>query len=312
MCETCDPQTKDLAEAALVVVAYPGDEARTRAAVSLARAARSLVYAVDFPSLSDIAFPARLRRGDIEIGLSTKGAAPALARLLRGRLEAALPERLDALVRFAAAARPVVKERVATFAARRALWDEVFRGVVAERILSGDETGAHRRFERLLDQAEHGILSAPTGVVYRLSAGPGAPDLLTLRAQRVLLGADLVVYDRSVPPEIVALARREALKVPVVSHGSPRAGLSSAEVVGRVVEAARAGLTVVRITVGAADTGPEIAALKAADLAVEIVPGVSPRERQEGLARRGSGRPAVLIRRRTGAVSVRTRVRGGR
>jgi uroporphyrin-III C-methyltransferase/precorrin-2 dehydrogenase/sirohydrochlorin ferrochelatase len=146
--------------------------------------------------------------------------------------------------------------------ARRLFWDRVFDGRVAELALAGDEIAARRELIRLLDSARS--TAAPTqGVVHFVGAGPGDPDLLTLKAHRLLQRADIIVYDRLVAPDVLAMARRDA----------ERLAVSPAEAVQRLVTFARAGRSVVRL--GTGDFFDEIEALGQAGVSLEVVPGVS-------------------------------------
>jgi uroporphyrin-III C-methyltransferase/precorrin-2 dehydrogenase/sirohydrochlorin ferrochelatase len=255
----------DLAGMSLVIVAT--DDEALQARVSAAAQRRCVpVNVVDRPRLSSFIMPAVVDRAPITIAISTAGTAPALARRLRADIERALPSALGRMARFAEIFRQQVRRTLADPRARRRFWDRVFEGSVGEMALAGDETGARRELIRLLHSARteaavgDGLVP---GVVHIVGAGPGDPDLLTLKAHRLLQRADVVVYDRSVSPEVVRAARRDAERVPVGRQ----------DAIACVAALARAGRSVVRLM----GTAPalEAAALLDAGLSVEMVPGVS-------------------------------------
>jgi uroporphyrin-III C-methyltransferase / precorrin-2 dehydrogenase / sirohydrochlorin ferrochelatase len=160
---------------------------------------------------------------------------------------------------------------------RRYFWDRVFAGRVGELALAGDEIAARRELIRLLDAARSE--SAPAvGVVHLVGAGPGDPDLLTLKAHRLLQRADVVVYDRLVSPEVLAMARRDAERLYVGKRRTEH-GMSQNEINQRLVSLARAGNSVVRLKGGDplvfGRGGEEIEALVRAGVTVEVVPGVT-------------------------------------
>jgi uroporphyrin-III C-methyltransferase/precorrin-2 dehydrogenase/sirohydrochlorin ferrochelatase len=245
----------------LVIVA--SDDAVLQSRVSQAADVRGVpVNVVDNPGLSSALMPAIVDRGPITIAISTGGAAPALARKLRAEIERAMPAALGRLARFAEIFRVQVRRTVVEPRARRLFWDRVFDGRVAELALAGDEIAARRELIRLLDSARS--TAAPTeGVVHLVGAGPGDPDLLTLKAHRLLQRADTIVYDRLVSPEVLAMARRD----------TERLAVSPAEAVQRLVTFARAGKSVVRL--GTGDFFAEIEALRLAGVSLEVVPGAS-------------------------------------
>src|SRR5437763_71977 len=162
-------------------------------------------------------------------------------------------------------------------AKRRRFWDRVLQGRVGELALAGDEIAARRELIRMLDGARNQPASG-AGMVHLVGAGPGDPDLLTLKAHRLLQRADVVVYDRLVSEEVLALARRDAERVYV---GKRRAHhwMPQAEINDRLVALARAGKSVVRLKGGDPFVfgrgGEELEALMAADVAVEVVPGIT-------------------------------------
>lgn len=265
----------DLEGMSLVIVA--ADDESIEARVSAAAQRRSVpVNVVDRPALSSFITPAIVDRAPITIAISTGGTAPALARRIRAEIERTLPAALGRLARFAEMFREQVRRTLAVPRARRRFWDRVFEGRVGELALAGDEIGARRELIRLLDGFRSETPSA--GMVHLVGAGPGDPDLLTLKAHRLLQRADVIVYDRLVSDEILALARRDAERVYV---GKRRANhcVPQGEINERLVALARAGKSVVRLKGGDPFVfgrgGEEVEALVKAGLAVEVVPGVT-------------------------------------
>ncbi|MBB4284803.1 siroheme synthase CysG [Roseospira goensis] len=267
----------DVLGCAVVIVALE-DEGEARRVVGWARAARVWVNAVDRPALSDFSVPAMVRRGPLEVGIATGGAAPALARLVRARIDAVLPDRLGTLAAFARRFRDAVKATVPAGRARRLLWDRVFQGEIGERVLAGDEAGAAERMIALINRSPTGADEPASGVVHLVGAGPGDPELLTLKAQRLLQAADVIFYDSLVDARVLDLARRDATRVPVGKrYGAP--GIGQDAIHGVMVEAATAGQRVVRLKGGDPFVfgrgGEEVAALAAAGVDVHVVPGVT-------------------------------------
>ena len=265
----------DLDGLSLVIVA--SDDTALALRVSQAAQRRGLpVNVVDAPRLSSFIMPAIVDRAPITIAISTGGTAPALARRIRAEIERALPAALGRLARFAEIFRGQVRRTLDTARDRRRFWDRVFGGRIAELALAGDEIAARRELIRLLDSARHD--TPPAGMVHLVGAGPGDPDLLTLKAHRLLQRADVGVDDRLVSPEVLALARRDAERLFV---GKRRGGhaLSQEAINDKLVALARAGLSVVRLKGGDplvfGRGGEEVEALARAGIAVEVVPGIT-------------------------------------
>jgi uroporphyrin-III C-methyltransferase/precorrin-2 dehydrogenase/sirohydrochlorin ferrochelatase len=271
---TFDPN--DLVDVALVIVA--SDDDALEAKVSSAAQRRGVpVNVVDRPALSSFIMPAIVDRGPITIAISTGGTAPALARRLRAEIERALPAALGRLARFAEIFREQVRRTLAEPRARRRFWDRVFEGRVGELALAGDEIGARRELIRLLDGARCDRAPA-AGMVHLVGAGPGDPDLLTLKAHRLLQRADVVVYDRLVSREVLGMARRDAERIYVGKRRGNHC-VPQDEINERLVALARAGRSVVRLKGGDPFVfgrgGEEVDALLAAGIAVEVVPGIT-------------------------------------
>ena len=266
----------DLLGMSLVIVATEDEALQAR--VSHAAQQRCVpVNVVDRPALSSFIMPAIVDRAPITIAISTGGAAPALARRLRAEIERVMPAAIGRLARFAEIFREQVRRTLDRPRDRRRFWDRVFAGRIGELALAGDEIGARRELIRLLDSARNETAPA-IGMVHLVGAGPGDPDLLTLKAHRLLQRADVIVYDRLVSPEVLAMARRDAERLHVGKQRGSHC-MSQAEINDRLVSLARAGKSVVRLKGGDPFVfgrgGEEVEALMQAGIAVEVVPGVT-------------------------------------
>jgi uroporphyrin-III C-methyltransferase/precorrin-2 dehydrogenase/sirohydrochlorin ferrochelatase len=266
------PTAADIAGAALVFVATGAGET-DRHVWSLARAAAVPVNVVDRPDLCDFYTPAIVNRAPLAVAVGTDGAAPVLARHVRARIEALLAPAMGDLAGLADRLRARVKERLATIGERRRFWARFFSGAIAETVFAGDIDGAEAL---ALDELDRDPRHA--GHVSLVGAGPGATDLLTLRAQRLLQEADVVVYDRLVPEAVVAQGRRDARRV-YVGKARGAHGVTQEEINDLIVREARAGRRVVRLKSGDplifGRAGEEIAALRAAGVSFDIVPGIT-------------------------------------
>ncbi len=230
-----------------LVIAATGISA-VDAEVSAAAQARGLpVNVVDAPSLSTFIMPALVRRDPITVAISTGGAAPVLARAIRARLEALLPANLGRLARFADGFRGAVKATHGSETERRRFWERFFSGPIATAVLDGDERWAR---ERMLDAVNRKHAEDEgAGSVALVGAGPGDPELLTLRAVRLLEEADVIVYDRLVGPGILDRARRDATRI-YVGKSRGAAEKSQDEINALLLAEARAGKRVVRLKGG--------------------------------------------------------------
>ncbi len=267
-----DFQFEDFADAALVFTAQE-DEILDSAAVEASRMVGVPVNAVDKPHLCDFITPSIVNRAPVVVAVSTNGTAPVLARRLKASIEQLLPSRTGALARFADAFRGAVSRTGKDGRERRLFWERFFDGEPASAVLDGDMAKACHSSRELLSQKEDG-----QGFVSLIGAGPGAEDLLTLRAHRVLQNADVVMHDALVPDEIVRMSRRDA---EIISVGKRKGchSKSQHEINGLLVEKAKQGLKVVRLKSGDpmifGRAGEEIATMRANNVSYEIVPGVT-------------------------------------
>lgn len=261
-------------DGAVLAFAASGNRETDALVVSAARARGIPANAVDIPELCDFYTPAIVNRAPFTVAVSSAGAGPVLTQKIRARIEAMLPLRLGALARLADSFRAAADRVLPKGQARRRFWSEFFDGEVADAVLAGRPGDARRLASRLLTQADR----TERGFVWLVGAGPGAADLLTLRAQRILLAADVIVHDALVPDAVVAMGRRDAERISV----GKRKGRHSAtqdEINALLVREAATGRRVVRLKAGDplvfGRAGEEMAALRDAAIPFEVVPGVT-------------------------------------
>jgi uroporphyrin-III C-methyltransferase/precorrin-2 dehydrogenase/sirohydrochlorin ferrochelatase len=264
----------------VAVVAATGVPEVNAAVSAAAREQNIPVNVVDDPVASTFIFPAIVDRSPILIAISSGGQAPVLARRIREQMEAFLPARLGALARFMGERRKAVKRALRT-AARRSFWERIVGGVVGARVFAGDEVTAGRDFEREL-RTTHLTRSSGTGSLglgecYLIGAGPGDPDLLTLRALQLLQQADVILYDRLVPAAVLERARRDAERVFVGKQ--PGNHTTQERINELLVHYARLGLRVARLKGGDpfifGRGGEEIEVLAAHGIPYIVVPGIT-------------------------------------
>ncbi len=258
------PWTPADLEGAALAVADPGSREEALGFVAAARAAGVPVNVIDQTDLCDVQFGTIVNRSPVVLAISTGGAAPMLGQSIRARIEAVLPLGLSAWAKAAQALRPSLKARMKSFGDRRAFWERF-----VERAWSGGEPdGDELRFDARPNR----------GRVTLVGAGPGDPELLTLKAVRALQSATTILYDDLVGPEILELARREAKRVAVGKTGRGPSCRQS-DINSKMVELALAGENVVRLKGGDplvfGRATEEIDACRAAGIEVTIVPGIS-------------------------------------
>ncbi|MEY1556275.1 siroheme synthase CysG [Yoonia sp. R2331] len=263
-------------DAAMVFVGTgcPGFDA---AAHALAKAAGCPVNVVDQPALCDITTPAIVDRDPIVVAIGSEGTAPVLTRQIKTQLERSLPQNLGGLAALAGRLRPAVARRVPQ-GQRRAFWAWVFKGAPRTDWTRGAERAAAGAIKDAIKARRAPDTASDMGHIALVGAGPGARDLLTLRAVERLQEADVIFYDRLVDAEVLELARRDAERVfvgkHVGAHQWPQDRINQ-----MIVAAARKGARVVRLKSG--DPGifgratEEIDAARAAGIPIEVVPGVT-------------------------------------
>ena len=254
---------------AVLAVAELGNRHEAVRFIKAARRSGALVNIIDDPELCDVQFGTIVNRSPVVIGISTDGAAPMLGQSIRTRIESILPTGISLWASAAKKWRPALKKHLSDFNARRAFWQ---RFVAAawndpDRLISED------KFENLLGQSQE-----PKGRVILVGAGPGDPELLTLKASRALQVATVILHDNLVDPQVLELARREARRIRVGKSGHGPSCKQS-DINRLMVELALAGETVVRLKGGDplifGRAAEEIDACRAAGVEVSIVPGIS-------------------------------------
>jgi uroporphyrin-III C-methyltransferase/precorrin-2 dehydrogenase/sirohydrochlorin ferrochelatase len=264
----------DLDGAHLVIAATDNEDVNRKVALA-AEARRIPVNVVDSPALCSFVMPAIIDRSPLVMAVSSGGAAPVLARLLRARLESLIPASYGRLARLAGQFRDQVKKRFTRSADRRIFWEKILQGPIAELVYSGQDAAAEAALQKAID-SESG---APNqGEVYLVGGGPGDPDLLTFRALRLMQQADVVVYDRLVAPPVLELVRRDAERIYVGKERNNHA-LRQEEINALLVRLAREGKRVVRLKGGDpfifGRGGEEIATLAAEGIPFQVVPGIT-------------------------------------
>ncbi|MEN8176098.1 MAG: siroheme synthase CysG [Pseudomonadota bacterium] len=264
----------DLGQAVLAIAAT-GDAGVNAAVASHAEAARIPVNVVDHPEHGNFIVPSIIDRSPVIIAVSTGGASPVLARLIRARLESLIPAAYGRLAGLAATFRDRVKARFASPADRRRFWDRVLQGGVAERVFSGHL----REAEALLAQElKRDAPDSAMGEVYLVGGGPGDPDLLTFRALRLMQQAEVVVYDRLVGKAVLDMTRHDARRIYVGKERNNHA-MRQEDINRLLARLAREGKRVVRLKGGDpfifGRGGEEIDTLAAEGIPFQVVPGIT-------------------------------------
>ncbi len=268
-----DFDARDLAGAALAVGAF-ADDAQARRFADAARAAGVPVNVIDKPAFSDFAFGAIVNRSPLVIGISTDGAAPVFAQAIRAKLEGMIPRGFARWAQAAKRWREAVQASGLSFAARRGFW----QSFTARALACPEREPTSADFNDLLAATRGAGTAAERGSVTLVGAGPGDPELLTLRAVRALQSADVILFDDLVAPAILDFARREAKKTLVGKTGFAPSCRQD-DINALMVSLACAGKRVVRLKGGDpmifGRAGEEIAACRTAGIAVEVVPGIT-------------------------------------
>jgi uroporphyrin-III C-methyltransferase/precorrin-2 dehydrogenase/sirohydrochlorin ferrochelatase len=263
----------DFLQDAVLVFAATGDAAHDAKVVADARERGLCVNAVDRPELCDFFTPALVNRAPVAVAIGTEGAGPVLAQMIRARIDQMLSPQLGPLASLAASYRDAVEKLLPKGVARRRFWKEFFTGETARNVDAGDVSSARKTASRLLRER-----GAVPGHVALVGAGPGAEDLLTLRAHRLLMEADVIVHDALVPEAVIAMGRRDAERIAAGKRKGCHSKTQS-EINALLVELGRAGKRVVRLKSGDplvfGRAGEEMAALREAGISYEVVPGVT-------------------------------------
>ena len=259
-----------------LVIAATGDDAEDARVAAIARALGVPVNVPDKPALCSFVMPAIVDRGEVTVAIGTEGTSPVLAQRLRAWLEHELHPRLDALARLAGDFRDAVAETLPAGRPRRKFWEGVFDGAASEAALAGEESEARRLVSEAIEAAAKA--QALQGRVLLVGAGPGDPELLTLKAVRALKQADVILYDRLAGTGVLEHARREVELIPV-GKAKGEHSVPQDKIQALMIERARGGQTVVRLKGGDplvfGRAGEEIAALRHAGIEVEIISGIT-------------------------------------
>jgi uroporphyrin-III C-methyltransferase/precorrin-2 dehydrogenase/sirohydrochlorin ferrochelatase len=257
-----------------LVIAATDDEAVNRAVAAAAKAQRIPVNVVDQPALCSFIMPSIIDRSPVIVAVSSGGASPVLARLLRARLETLIPAGYGRLATLAAAFRDRVKARLEP-SQRRRFWERVLQGPIAELVFSGRDAEAQQALSASLANTQ---LTLSGGEVALVGAGPGDPDLLTFRALRLMQRADVVVYDRLVAQPILDLVRRDAERI-YAGKARTMHTLPQEDINHLLVRLAKDGKRVVRLKGGDpfifGRGGEEIDTLRAQGIPFQVVPGIT-------------------------------------
>ncbi|MFQ6552905.1 siroheme synthase CysG [Aestuariibius insulae] len=252
------------------------DDAEDARVAALAHADGALVNIVDNLQDSHFITPAIVDRDPVTVAIGTEGAAPVLARRIKADLEEQLPQTLGPLARIGKAFRGAVEKRLPMGRKRRDFWSDYYFKSGPQAFADDGEYGANEVLASLLHR--HATAPERKGHVDLVGAGPGDPDLLTLKARKALDAADVVLHDRLVPQEILELARREATIIETGKTGFG-ASMGQEEINALLVEHARTGAQVVRLKSGDATVfgrlDEEIEALEADGISWRIIPGIT-------------------------------------
>ena len=269
----CTWSVENFDDAVIAVGAFEDDEGAAEFAAA-ARAAGVPVNVIDKPAFCDFSFGAIVNRSPLVIGISTDGAAPVFAQAIRAKLEALLPKGFADWAAAAAHWRGALKLTGLSFAARRKFW-QIF---TAYAVANPDRAPAQADFDSFVGEVKGLGASVEGGSVTLVGAGPGDPELLTLRAVRALQSADVILFDDLVSREVMDFARREARKMLVGKTGFGPS-CTQEDINTLMVSLAKQGKRVVRLKGGDplifGRAAEEIAACEAANLAIDVVPGIT-------------------------------------
>ncbi|MFW2065204.1 siroheme synthase CysG [Acinetobacter johnsonii] len=256
-----------------LVIAATDDYAVNAQVFEDCEALKILVNSVDDPPHCRFMVPAIVDRSPLVISVASNGTSPVLSRQIRTQLETSIPHGMGKLAEFSGKWRAAVKAKISNPDERRVFWEDLYASPLKEQVFHDNLVEADRLIEQALLEWK-----TPKGEVYLVGAGPGDPELLTLKALRLMQQADVVIYDRLVSPAIMELCRRDATKIYVgkarSNHAVPQEGINAL-----LVEYASKGQRVCRLKGGDpfifGRGGEEIQELFAAGVPFQVVPGIT-------------------------------------
>ena len=256
-----------------LVIAATDDYAVNTKVFEDCEALKILVNSVDDPPHCRFMVPAIVDRSPLVISVASNGTSPVLSRQIRTQLETSIPHGMGKLAEFSGKWRAAVKAKISNPDERRVFWEDLYASSLKEQVFHDNLVEADRLIEQALAEWK-----TPKGEVYLVGAGPGDPELLTLKALRLMQQADVVIYDRLVSPAIMELCRRDATKIYVgkarSNHAVPQEGINAL-----LVEYASKGQRVCRLKGGDpfifGRGGEEIQELFAAGVPFQVVPGIT-------------------------------------
>jgi len=258
-----------------IIIAATDDSSVNSSISAIAQVKKIPVNVVDSPELSSFIMPSIVDRSPLIIAVSSSGKAPVLSRIIRAKLETVIPSAYGILADIAGEYRQKVKDRFSTIKDRRAFWEAVFSGVIAEKVFSGRISEAKEDIQRQLDDS----VEMDLGEVYLVGAGPGDPDLLTFKALRLIQQADVVLYDRLVSKGVMELVRRDSELIYVGKKGGSDKSTKQVDINDQLVELAKSGKRVCRLKGGDpfifGRGGEEIESLSEHGIPFQVVPGIT-------------------------------------
>ncbi len=273
-----EPRLPAFVDFAGCVVAYGASENPERDALlyKAAKAHGALVNVADEKQYCDFITPSVVERDPLTIAISTGGAAPVVARILRARVEAMLPAAYGRLATFLSGYRDRIAAKITNGTERRRFWEDLIEGPAGDAFLAGDEALAGQLIDE--DLAFGSTRHLKRGEVWLVGAGPGDPDLLTFKALRMMQHADVVLYDRLIGPGILDLTRRDAERINVGKSPNNHT-MQQDEITALMIERAKAGQRVLRLKGGDpfifGRGGEELEGVAAEGIPVVVVPGIT-------------------------------------
>ncbi|MCH7743584.1 MAG: uroporphyrinogen-III C-methyltransferase [Proteobacteria bacterium] len=259
-----------------LVIAATSNASLNQQIFQAAEATGVLANVVDDPDACRFITPAIVDRSPLIIAISSGGNAPVLSRLLRQKIETLVPAAYGRLARFAGNLRARVKSRITSLGDRRRFWESVLDGPISEKVFNGQDREANALFDTSLQQVQNRGQSQ--GEVFLVGAGPGDPELLTLKALRLMQQADVVLYDNLVSKQVLDLVRRDAKRISVAKKKGCHTA-SQADINSQLIRLAREGNRVCRLKGGDPFVfgrgGEELSALAEAHVPFQVVPGIS-------------------------------------